>query len=130
MPGPALPTEHVEVASRRQSASTNAPGINVVVYGDASAERTIGPPKNLPVAPPMSYPPGSADVQKFIADVQAVGDVTRIEIGGCGKSVSFGTTTTVTANGNTSGDLQCVKMPTTAEAALIGDCNGLLGSTG
>jgi len=33
-----------------QSASTNAPSIMVVVHGDASADRTVGPARNVPVA--------------------------------------------------------------------------------
>jgi hypothetical protein len=129
VPGPPLATGHVQVASCVQSASTNAPSVTVVIYGDASADRTVGPARNLPVAPPMSYPAGSPDVVKFLADVQAVGDVTRIPIGGCAKSVSFGTTTRVTAYGKTSGDLQCANTATLAQAALVSDCDILLGGS-
>ena len=47
----------------------------------------------------------------------------------CSKSVSFGTTTKVTAAGKTSGDLQCLEDPTPAASALATDVNALIDDT-
>jgi hypothetical protein len=113
-----------------QSASTNSASITVVIYGDGSADRTTGAQGNLPSPAPMTYASGSPAVVTFLSDLTAVGDVSTIPTESCGKSVSFGTTTTVTSNGKTSGDLQCANMPSAAQAALIQDCNVLLGSNG
>jgi hypothetical protein len=126
VPGPPLPTDHSEVASCAESASTNRAGVTVVVYGDGSAERTVGPQRNLPSGTSAVFAAGSPDVLAFLRDVMAVGDVSRIPIGNCAKSVSFGTRTTITAYGKTSGDVQCAAMPSAVEAALIHDCNQLL----
>ena len=41
-------------------------------------------------------------------DLQSIGDVTKIQIGQCFKSASFGTLTTITYNGKSSGDLECI----------------------
>jgi hypothetical protein len=111
------------------SASTNATETNVTVYSDASANRTIGPARGSFDGSPAMFPAGSADVVAFLADLTAVGNVAAIPIGQCGKSVSFGTTTTVTANGSTSGDLQCLKNPTVAASALAMDCQALAADT-
>jgi hypothetical protein len=60
-------------------------------------------------------------------DLRAIGDLSNIQGVWCGKSVSFGTTTTVTANGKTSVDLQCLQNPTPAQCALYYDCLALIG---
>jgi hypothetical protein len=114
------------VALIRVSASTNSAEIDVAVYSDGSANRTIGPARNSSLdGTPAMFPPGQPAVEKFLADLDAVGNVAAIPIGQCGKSVSFGTTTTVTAGENTSGDLQCLSNPTAAENSLAADCNVL-----
>jgi hypothetical protein len=105
-----------------ESASSNAAEADVTVYSDGSANRTIGSPRGSFSVSPAMFPAGSPEVVVFLADLTAVGNVSTIQIGQCGKSVSFGTTTTVTANGSTSGDLQCLKNPTAAAAALAMDC--------
>jgi hypothetical protein len=97
-----------EVAHIRESASTNTPEINVAVYADASAQRTIAG-NNAQYVTNKTYPAGSADVMTFLTELHLVGDVSKIPTAGdCGKSVSFGTETIVSADGMTSGDLQCL----------------------
>jgi len=114
------------VALIKVSASTNSAEVDVTVYSDGSATRTIGPARNsvLDVTPAM-FLPGQPAVAHFLADLDAVGNVAAIPIGQCPKSASFGTTTTVTAGGKTSGDLQCLKNPTAAETSLAADCDAL-----
>jgi hypothetical protein len=134
------PDSREEVASIRVTASTNSGEIDVVVFSDASAERTIGPHRydaSTGLDPsPMSYPPGSPEVVTFLCDLAAVGDVSAIPadpggpsptLPGCAKSASFGTITTVTAGGKTSGDLQCLENPTAAATALAHDAAVLSG---
>ena len=97
-----------EVAHIRETASTNTPEINVSVYADASAQRTIAG-NNAQYVTNKTYPAGSADVMTFLTELHLVGDVSKIPTAGdCGKSVSFGTETIVSADGMTSGDLQCL----------------------
>ncbi|HEX4404069.1 MAG TPA: hypothetical protein VH560_04525 [Polyangia bacterium] len=99
---------HVEVAHIRETASTNTPEVNVSVYADASAERTIAG-TNAQFVTNKDYPAGSADVAMFLTELHLVGDVSKIPTGGgCAKSVSFGTETIVSADGMTSGDMQCL----------------------
>lgn len=114
------------VATIKVSASTNSAEIDVTVYSDGSANRTIGPARNSALdGKPAMFLPGQPAVTQFLADVDAVGNVAAIPIGQCGKSVSFGTTTTITAGGKTSGHLQCLDNPTPAETKLVDDCNVL-----
>lgn len=107
------------VAKIVTSASTNSRSMQVDVYADASAERTVGPPSMVEMAidaglnpldgTPKTFPAGSADVVTFVQALAAVGDLSSLPILSlCTKSISFGTTTKVTAAGITSGDLQCI----------------------
>jgi hypothetical protein len=116
-----------QVASITVSHSTNTPEVDVAVYGDGSADRTLQGAPRLGLMP-MSYPANSPEVEQFLIDLGAVGDVSTIPTGHCIKSASFGTTTTVTAAGKTSGDLQCLQNPTAAETALANDCKLLTGT--
>lgn len=118
------------VALIRVSASTNSAEVDVTVYSDGSANRTIGAARNSSLdGTPATFLPGQLAVAQFIADLDAVGDVAAIPIGQCAKSISFGTTTTVTAGGKTSGDLQCLSNPTPAQTGLAQDCNVLVTGT-
>ena len=122
------------VAEIVETESTNYAGFDVLVYGDGSAVQTTIPSRgcrysgsDADVCQSSStyYPPGTPIVMRFLADLQAVGDVSGIQSTWCGKSVSFGTYTRVSANGNTSNDLQCMANPTPAQCALYADCLAL-----
>jgi hypothetical protein len=126
-----------------ESASTNSRSMKVEIFADASAERTIGPPTlaeqesgivlGLPETP-KSFPPGAADVLVFLRALAGVNDLSAIPVrsrSSCTKSGSFGTETTVRANGKTSGDLQCIDSESdagdvTAGKALYDACRTLL----
>jgi hypothetical protein len=118
-------TDHVEAARIHQTASTNSPTVDIVVYCDASAERTLGNDSEFNVGlTPMSFPAGAPEIVAFLVDLDASGDVSELGARtGCPKSASFGTVTTITALGKTSGDVQCLYFPTPAETALSRDCN-------
>jgi hypothetical protein len=129
------------VASIRVTRSTNSSEIDVVAFDDGSAERTLGVTRGAgtgldPAA--KSYPAGSPEVLTFLCDLSALGDVSAIPAdpggaipthSGCAKSASFGTVTTVTAGGKTSGDLQCLENPSAAATALAQDAVVLTGRT-
>ena len=129
------------VATIRVSQSTNTSEIDVAVYADGSADRTLGPARfgdGSALDPPAkAFAPGSPEVVMFLCDLATVGDVSAIPadpgkpsptLPGCAKSGSFGTITTVTAGGNTSGDLQCLDPSASAAAmALAHDCDLLTG---
>jgi hypothetical protein len=114
------------VATVVQSLSSNSSEVDVAVYSDASAIRTLGPsrPGGIKSNDPSAkiYDAGSPEVAAFLSDLAEVGDVSAIPIGQCVKSVSLGTVTTVSVDGARSGDLQCLKSPSPAQAALAADC--------
>jgi hypothetical protein len=119
---------HDRAAAIHVSRSTNSPAIDVAVFCDSSAERTLGTPgvTNAASVTPKVYAPGSPEVTAFLADLNAVGDLSAIPIrASCAKSISFGTTTTVSALGGSSGDLECLDSPSATETALANDCNTL-----
>jgi len=132
---------HALVGEIFESASTNSRSIKVEIFADASAERTIGPPTQIEeqtdggLGPldgtPKSFPPGSTEALVFLQALTGVNDLSAIPIRrNCTKSNSFGTTTTVRANGTTSGDLQCIDSESdagdvTAGEALHDACHAL-----
>jgi hypothetical protein len=125
------------VAEIMTSESTNFAGFDTLVYGDGSAVQTMIPSRecrysasdaDLCQSSLIHYSPGAPIVMKFLADLQAVGKVSSIQTDWCAKSTSFGTYTTISANGNTSHDLQCMANPTPAQCALYADCVALTGS--
>jgi len=117
-----------QAASIHVTGSTNSPAIEVVVFCDGSGERTLGRPgvNNSANVAPKVYNQGSPEVLAFLADLNAVGDVSAIPIAAsCAKSISFGTVTTVSALGKSSGDLECLDSPSAIQTALANDCNTL-----
>ena len=128
----------VIVAQIDLTESTNTRSSTVIVYADASAIRTVGPPKGggfslpdgavVPLGPtPMSWEAGSPVIVQFLQDLAAAGDVSAVPITFCPKSASFGTRTYVSAGGASSGDLQCATNANPAQEALVHDCIGLTG---
>ncbi len=120
------------IAAVRVSLSTNSSEIDVAVFGDGSAERTLGPSRPYGTTSrdpqPMSFPAGAPAVAAFLADLDAVGPVTQIPTGLCAKSVSSGTTMVVTVGAETSGDLECLAAAASPAAhALASDCDVLAG---
>jgi len=90
------------------SASTNSPAETFTLYADGSATDTgtyIGAATQIPI--PHSVGSGTLNLTKVEADLATLGGVQMLGSPGCIKSVSFGTTTTITYQGLTSGDISC-----------------------
>src|SRR5581483_1670880 len=133
------------VANIVLSSSTNSPEIAVEVDQEGSAERVLVAPDGgllsagsdggLSIPPPHTFPAGSPEVTRFLYDLRLAGDIRQVGDPGpifgeaCAKSASFGTTTKVTlfADGETSGDLQCLLNPSDAQLALVRDVDVLVG---
>jgi hypothetical protein len=95
-----------------QSRSTNSRGYKLVIRNNGSATVDIsGASFAFRMEPPRSqeFPPGTIDTKTLRRLLVEVGDVSRIPIGSCAKSASFGTRTQITYAGQTSGDLQCIR---------------------
>lgn len=102
-----------------QSGSTNTRGYKIVIHNDGSASEEINSASSdSRTEPPLSqrFPPGTIDTKTLRRLLMVIGDVSRIPIGACAKSVSFGTHTQINYANKTSGDLQCIQQP-----ALGGD---------
>jgi hypothetical protein len=97
-----------------KSRSTNSPAYRVVVRNDGSATAEIGSANVAGGSEPAqlrTFTAGSIDSQTLRRLLTQLVDVSAIPTGHCTKSVSFGTTTQITYEGKTSGDLQCVRRP-------------------
>jgi hypothetical protein len=97
-----------------QSGSTNTRAYKVVIHNDGSATAEIGgASSDSRTEPPRSqqFPPGTIDTKTLRRLLMVIGDVSRIPIGACEKSVSFGTRTQINYASKTSGDLQCIRQP-------------------
>ena len=91
------------------SGSTNTPGATVTVNKDGSGtityDRDNDPRFNKYVD--KTFPRGTFDVNQLAHMLVQIGNVETISEHHCIKSVSFGSTTTITCQGNTSGDMSC-----------------------
>jgi hypothetical protein len=97
-----------DLATIIQSRSTNSLGYSVVIHNDGSATTVTVSGRPATVAR-RDFPPGTVDTKTLRRLLTAIGDVSRIPIGHCMKSVSFGNTTQIAYAGKTSGDLQCIR---------------------
>jgi hypothetical protein len=89
------------LATIQVSGSTNTLPYVLAVYDNGSAVLDVqGKPQK-------QFPAGTANSQKLKTLLEQVGDVSRLRAGHCARSVSFGTTTQITYNGNTSDDISC-----------------------
>ena len=95
-----------------QSRSTNTRGYTVTIHNDGSATAEIeGTIFEGRAQPPRSqqFPAGTIDTKTLRSLLTEIGDVSKIPIGFCAKSISFGTRTEITYDGKTSRDLQCIR---------------------
>jgi len=113
-----------------QSRSTNTLPYTVAIYRDGSATAKItgvsaGIRSQVQQSPqpspaPQEFPPRTIDTKTLRHLLTEIQDVSRIPTGTCPKSVSFGTRTQISYAGKTSGDLQCVREPSTgADQTLL-----------
>jgi hypothetical protein len=110
-------TENI-LAVISKSRSTNSPAYKVLVRNDGSATAEIDGAKVAGGSEPAqlrTFTAGSIDSQTLRRLLTEVSDVSAIPTSHCAKSVSFGTTTQITYEGKTSGDLQCVRGPSPGE---------------
>jgi len=96
-----------------QSGSTNTRPYKVTIRRDGSATVELGG-SNPPAL--REVPAGTVDAKTLRQLLREVRDVTTIPAGRCAKSVSLGKSTQITYAGKTSGDLQCIRADTSAEA--------------
>jgi len=82
------------------SGSTNAAGYTIVLHPDATAEL-------LQNGSTVAKTVAKAQAAKLFDELHAAGRLDALPIGHCMRSASFGSTTTVTYAGHTSGDLGC-----------------------
>lgn len=101
-----------DLATIIQSRSTNTRAYNVVIHNDGSAAVEFSGAGHISSNAPaqsQQFPPGTIDTHRLRSLLAQIGDVSRIPIGFCAKSASFGTTTRISYAGKKSGDLQCVQ---------------------
>jgi hypothetical protein len=120
---------HSVAATIYVTPSSNTSGVNVRVFCDGSAERTLEDSpggNNTANTTPKVFSPGSPEVSAFLADLDSVGDVSAIPTASCSKPASFGTTTRISALDKSNGDLECLDSPSASQAALANDCQILV----
>ena len=126
-----LPVPDGGIALIFKTSSTNTNTVDVIIYPDGSAVRSVGEDGGYwaegsfggPTVLERNYPPHSPEIEALIGHLAAVEDVSDIPIfDRCAKSISFGTYTLLSANGHVSGDLQCVDSPSDEQQALVEDC--------
>jgi hypothetical protein len=117
----ALSPDRREVARIVQLESIHTSEVDVVVYSDASADRSLAALSAAPYYDPQpkSFPACSPEVTAFLTDLANVGGVSAMPKDWCAKPVYSGTTTTVASGGKTSGDLQCFNLNTIPGPLLL-----------
>jgi hypothetical protein len=97
------------LATITNSGSTNTQGFTLTIYNDGSGsliyQQREG--RSFPANTDKHFPAGTFNAQQLATLLKEVGDVSTLPQGGCMKSASFGTRTTITYNGKTSSDLSC-----------------------
>jgi hypothetical protein len=99
----------VVLATILQSGSTNSRAFRVAIHNDGSATVEFeDASSNSSGDSAQQFPHGTIDVVTLSRLLTDIGDVSRIQTGGCAKSASFGTRTQISYAGKASGDLQCI----------------------
>ena len=98
-----------------QSGSTNSRPYKVFLHSDGSATVQLLEGSSSALHPqaapprPQHVAAGTIDTKTLRQLLEQVADVSKIPVGVCPKSVSFGTRTQIVYAGKTSGDLQCIR---------------------
>jgi hypothetical protein len=101
----------VAVATVTQTRSTNSDGYSFTLYDDGSAEGGVS---SFSISRALSWeachlPSATPLVLACLNWLAQAGDISQIPVSiNCGKSISFGTFTSITYGGISSIDLQCV----------------------
>lgn len=85
------------------SGSTNTPRVTLTVHKDGRGVVTIKGQQTEKI-----FDKGTFDISRLEHLLTQINDVSTIPNHACIKSVSFGSTTTITYKGKTSGDLSCL----------------------
>ncbi len=97
------------IATITNSGSTNLPGATLTIKSDGSGalqyEKGRG---SFTRVQDRAFPSGTFDNIRLASLLAEIKDVSLIPDHNCIKSVSFGSTTTITYKGRTSGDLSCL----------------------
>jgi hypothetical protein len=98
------------------SESSNTQAYTIVLQTNASATYTLGG------ANPQSTTVPTADAAQFFSDLNANVPLSNVQTGAaCVKSASFGTTTILTYEGSSSGDVSCPPSTTSPAQTLWND---------
>ncbi len=92
------------------SGSTNTPAATLTINHDGSGSITYHRfgDSRFNTYSDRTFPPGTFQVTRLATMLVQMGDVSTIPDRHCLKSVSFGSTTTITFQGKTSGDVSCI----------------------
>ena len=93
------------------SGSTNTPAFTLTIHQDGSGKLTYqkgSHAERFARFKDKTFPAGTFDSQQLSSQLSGIKDVSTIPNHNCLKSASFGSTTTVTFQGKTSGDLSCL----------------------
>ncbi len=98
-----------QLAVITNSGSTNLPGLTLTINKDGSGSLHFDKGRNqLKRDKDQTFPSGTFDTTKLSSILNQLQDMSKVPNHSCLKSVSFGTTTTITYNGKTSGDISCL----------------------
>jgi hypothetical protein len=125
-PAPSAPPASIAVIER--GASTNRPGVTVVVplSGAPTIQFRPSPRRPIETAPaPIRITPEL--VTRLYADLVRAGNLDILARGHCMKSASFGTFTSVAFNRQRTPDLECPQ--NAAERTLRADVDAILAAT-
>ena len=108
------------LATILQSGSTNSRAYKVAIHNDGGASVEFNDASSDSRGGPLQqFPHGTIDVVTLRRLLTEIGDVSKIQTGGCAKSASFGTRTQIGYAGKTSGDLQCVEQTAPAGDQML-----------
>jgi len=102
---------HGILAVIANSGSRNSPVSQLIIYNDGSGSLTF---RLRPWQQPSkeyvnkTFPPGTFESGQLARILAQIHDITTVPGHGCFKSISFGSITTITYNGKTSGDISCI----------------------
>jgi hypothetical protein len=105
-----LPPAQDVLATIRNSGSTNTPGWTLTINKDGSGTITYDHTRRGRFGhyEDKTFAAGTFASSQLEAILTQIGNVSSIPDHGCPKSASFGSTTTITYQGKTSGDLTCL----------------------
>jgi hypothetical protein len=103
------PSRGGQLAIITNSGSTNAPGSILTLNTDGSGSLVYQKDRgNSFRYVDKTFPARTFDLAQLENLLAQIGDVSTIPNHGCLKSISFGSTTTITYQGKTSGDVSCL----------------------